>query len=70
VRCWRPTSCAAATLTGGRRLGDRHLENILLNTSNGAIMHVDFGCLFNKGEELKEKELVPFRLTPNVRPHW
>ena len=49
------------------RLGDRHLENILLDTSNGAAVHVDFGCLFNKGETLPEKELVPFRLSPNVR---
>ena len=30
-------------------LGDRHLENQLLDTSSGEIVHVDFDCLFDKG---------------------
>ena len=29
-------------------LGDRHGENILLDSTNGDIVHVDFNCLFNK----------------------
>lgn len=29
-------------------------------------MHVDFDCLFDKGTELAEPEIVPFRLTPNI----
>ena len=29
-------------------LGDRHGENILLDSSNGDVVHVDFNCLFNK----------------------
>ncbi|CAG0890403.1 unnamed protein product [Cyprideis torosa] len=29
-------------------LGDRHGENILFNSSNGEVLHVDFSCLFNK----------------------
>ena len=29
-------------------------------------MHVDFACMFNKGESLKVKERVPFRLTHNM----
>jgi serine/threonine-protein kinase ATR len=29
-------------------LGDRHGENILLDSSNGEIIHVDFDCIFNK----------------------
>lgn len=28
------------------RLGDRHGENILLDTTNGDVVHVDFNCLF------------------------
>lgn len=30
------------------RLGDRHLENILLDVSSGDAIHVDFNCLFDK----------------------
>ena len=30
-------------------LGDRHCENILMASSNGDCIHVDFNCLFNKG---------------------
>ena len=29
-------------------LGDRHLENILLDTVSGDVVHVDFDCLFEK----------------------
>lgn len=29
-------------------LGDRHGENILLDTTCGDVVHVDFNCLFNK----------------------
>lgn len=31
-------------------LGDRHGENILLDSTTGECVHVDFNCLFNKGE--------------------
>lgn len=46
-------------------LGDRHGENILLDTETGRIVHVDFDCLFGKGMELQKPETVPFRLTQN-----
>lgn len=48
------------------RLGDRHCENILLDTNNGDVVHVDFNCLFEKGKTLETPERVPFRLTQNV----
>ncbi|EEA06018.1 phosphatidylinositol 3- and 4-kinase family protein [Cryptosporidium muris RN66] len=47
-------------------LGDRHAENILIDTCNGEIIHVDFDCLFGKGFLLEIPEIVPFRLTPNI----
>ncbi|OSX59349.1 hypothetical protein POSPLADRAFT_1048687 [Postia placenta MAD-698-R-SB12] len=47
-------------------LGDRHCENILLDTNNGDVVHVDFNCLFEKGKTLETPERVPFRLTQNV----
>ncbi|XP_065155593.1 LOW QUALITY PROTEIN: serine/threonine-protein kinase ATR [Atheta coriaria] len=47
-------------------LGDRHGENILLDSTCGDAVHVDFNCLFNKGEQFEWPERVPFRLTPNM----
>ncbi|KAH9492123.1 hypothetical protein Btru_027012 [Bulinus truncatus] len=47
-------------------LGDRHGENILLDSTTGDCVHVDFNCLFNKGETFEWPERVPFRLTPNM----
>lgn len=48
-------------------LGDRHGENILFDSTNGDSVHVDFNCLFNKGEDLMYPEKVPFRLTHNMQ---
>ena len=47
-------------------LGDRHGENILFDSTNGDCVHVDFNCLFNKGESFDYPEVVPFRLTHNL----
>ena len=47
-------------------LGDRHGENILFDTTTGQTYHVDFNCIFNKGESLTIPETVPFRLTQNM----
>lgn len=47
-------------------LGDRHGENILIDTLTGEAMHVDFACMFDKGEQLGEPERVRFRLTQNI----
>lgn len=47
-------------------LGDRHGENILFDGCTGDIVHVDFNCLFNKGETFEVPEIVPFRLTHNM----
>lgn len=47
-------------------LGDRHCENILFLETNGRIVHVDFSCLFERGQLLEIPERVPFRLTQNL----
>lgn len=47
-------------------LGDRHLENLLVIEATGEVLHVDFDCLFDKGESFKYPERVPFRLTQNL----
>lgn len=49
-------------------LGDRHLNNIMLQKKSGQIVHIDFGDCFEVGmarERFPEK--VPFRLTRMVR---
>jgi serine/threonine-protein kinase ATR len=33
-------------------LGDRHSENILVETTTGRLLHVDFDCIFDKGLNL------------------
>jgi phosphatidylinositol kinase/protein kinase (PI-3 family) len=48
-------------------LGDRHLDNILLNFESGQVVHIDFNVCFDKGLDLRVPETVPFRLTPNIR---
>ena len=47
-------------------LGDRHGENILFDSTNGDVVHVDFNCLFDKGRTFEVSENVPFRLTHNL----
>ncbi|KAG2734707.1 hypothetical protein G9P44_002713 [Scheffersomyces stipitis] len=47
-------------------LGDRHCENILFFKKTGSVLHIDFDCLFDKGETLPTPEIVPFRLTSNM----
>jgi len=73
-----PTAWLASRLTYARTaavmsmvgfilgLGDRHGENILLDTNTGDVVHVDFNCLFEKGKTLETPEKVPFRLTQNI----
>ena len=44
-------------------LGDRHVSNILIDTSTFEVVHIDFGILFERGKQLATPEKVPFRLT-------
>jgi phosphatidylinositol kinase/protein kinase (PI-3 family) len=47
-------------------LGDRHLDNILLDLSSGQLLHIDFNVCFEKGARLRIPETVPFRLSHNL----
>eukprot|EP01127_Copromyxa_protea_P009733 TRINITY_DN2312_c1_g1_i1.p1 TRINITY_DN2312_c1_g1~~TRINITY_DN2312_c1_g1_i1.p1 ORF type:complete len:1006 (-),score=210.43 TRINITY_DN2312_c1_g1_i1:26-2773(-) len=45
-------------------IGDRHLDNFLLNMKNGGIIGIDFGHAFGTATQfLPIPELMPFRLT-------
>ncbi|VDQ06744.1 unnamed protein product, partial [Trichobilharzia regenti] len=48
-------------------LGDRHLDNLLIDLSTGRIVHIDYNVCFDKGKSLKVAERVPFRLTRILR---
>ena len=46
-------------------LGDRHLDNILIDLKTGNLLHVDLSVAFGKGlYGLRVPEVVPFRLSP------
>jgi phosphatidylinositol kinase/protein kinase (PI-3 family) len=49
-------------------LGDRHLDNLLLDVTTGSIVQIDFGVCFGMGASvLPVPELIPFRLTPQLQ---
>jgi DNA-dependent protein kinase catalytic subunit len=47
-------------------IGDRHLENFLIDTSDGEVLGIDFGIAFGQGIHLGIPELMPFRLTQQI----
>lgn len=47
-------------------LGDRHLDNMLVDFRSGEIIHIDYNVCFEKGKRLRVPELVPYRLTQNL----
>lgn len=60
-------SCGVMSIVGNALgLGDRHGENISIETGSGGVFHVDFNCLFEKGLTFDKPERVPFRLTHNM----
>ena len=44
-------------------IGDRHLDNFLINVNNSEIVSIDFGVAFGQGLNQLIPELVPYRLT-------
>lgn len=49
-------------------IGDRHLDNFLVDTHSGQIVPIDFGMAFGMGASmLPVPELIPFRLTPQFQ---
>ena len=47
-------------------LGDRHLDNMMVDFRSGEIIHIDYNVCFEKGKRLRVPELVPYRLTQNL----
>lgn len=47
-------------------IGDRHTQNILVDTKSAEVVHIDFGIVFEQGKTLSTPETVPFRLTRDM----
>ncbi|TKS88123.1 Serine/threonine-protein kinase SMG1 [Collichthys lucidus] len=47
-------------------LGDRHLDNVLIDMTTGEVVHIDYNVCFEKGRSLRVPEKVPFRMTHNI----
>ncbi len=57
------TVCMVSYILG---VGDRHLDNSLLDCRTGQAVAIDFGHCFGSATELPIPELIPFRLTPQI----
>ena len=61
-------SCAVMSMLGyAIGLGDRHLDNILLDLTTGELLHIDYNVCFEKGLRLRVAETVPFRMTHTLQ---
>jgi DNA-dependent protein kinase catalytic subunit len=48
-------------------IGDRHLDNILIDIKSGSVIHIDFDMCFGKATFiLPVPEFIPFRITPQM----
>uniref|UniRef100_A0A2S2QHL5 non-specific serine/threonine protein kinase n=1 Tax=Sipha flava TaxID=143950 RepID=A0A2S2QHL5_9HEMI len=47
-------------------IGDRHLQNILIDNNTAELIHIDFGVAFEQGYLLNTPETVPFRLSRDI----
>ncbi len=47
-------------------IGDRHLDNFLIDMKDGEVLAIDFGIAFGNGIQLTIPELMPFRLTRQI----
>ncbi|XP_063617686.1 serine-protein kinase ATM [Cydia splendana] len=47
-------------------LGDRHVQNILIDKNTAEVVHIDFGIAFDQGKALPTPETIPFRLTQDM----
>uniref|UniRef100_A0A182Y8C8 Serine/threonine-protein kinase ATM n=1 Tax=Anopheles stephensi TaxID=30069 RepID=A0A182Y8C8_ANOST len=60
-------SVAASSMIGYvLGIGDRHVQNILIDKRTGEVIHIDFGIAFEMGKNLPTPETVPFRLTRDI----
>lgn len=62
-----PCSVATTSMVGYiMGIGDRHVNNILIDKSTAEVIHIDFGIALERGKLLPTPEKVPFRLTRDL----
>lgn len=66
IKCYSLSTAVMSVIGYIIGLGDRHLDNMLINLSTGEIVHIDYNVCFEKGKTLRVPEKVPFRMTPNL----
>jgi serine-protein kinase ATM len=55
------TSLAVSSIVGFiLGIGDRHVQNILIDEITTEVVHIDFGIAFEMGKILPHPELIPF----------
>lgn len=65
--CSYASSAAAPSMVGYiLGIGDRHVNNILLDNTTAQLVHIDFGIAFEMGRLLPTPETVPFRLSRDL----
>ena len=48
-------------------LGDRHLDNILMDLASGEVVHIDWNVSFDKGARLKVPEpYIVYMYIPHI----
>ncbi|XP_055632335.1 serine/threonine-protein kinase ATM [Toxorhynchites rutilus septentrionalis] len=47
-------------------IGDRHVQNLLVDEKTAEIIHIDFGIAFELGKNLPTPETIPFRLSRDM----
>lgn len=47
-------------------IGDRHVNNILIDKTTAELIHIDFGIAFEQNKCLPTPETIPFRLTRDL----
>ncbi|XP_062545587.1 serine/threonine-protein kinase ATM [Armigeres subalbatus] len=47
-------------------IGDRHVQNVLVDENTAEVIHIDFGIAFELGKNLPTPETIPFRLTRDI----
>lgn len=47
-------------------IGDRHVQNVLVDEKTAEVIHIDFGIAFELGKNLPTPETIPFRLTRDI----
>ncbi|KAL9706305.1 hypothetical protein quinque_009823 [Culex quinquefasciatus] len=64
--CYTKSVAVASMIGYILGIGDRHVQNILVDEKTAEVIHIDFGIAFELGKNLPTPETIPFRLTRDL----